>query len=175
MRRSEFDDEVRSLSDLFDLCIEVDCPVLNEAGLMDEDYRDEILCDEAVERARNDTWDQLRDWLCDIPTGYAYYMRDDWGDWIGYGENEYHDFVEDVMEWMDNNDAWDPEEEEEGVEEEAYDADPEEPEEECDFEYDDALCLDDLVADSVSIVTSAFQVLKSERAEEDKQFEMLVF
>lgn len=170
MKRSEFDDEINSLSDLIDFCSEEGCPICDD--LIDDDSRDEYISEDLESMVRDEGWRDIRSWLDNIPTGYDYWIRDQWGDWEGYDEYQYEGFADDVVEWMDEHEQWDPEDEEEETVDDAEDQMEEE--EELWVEDEDQLSIDDLMVGSFSAVSAIFQELRAEEAEMDKKFNILV-
>lgn len=75
------------------------------------DYIDDRLIELATE---SDCWQDL---LCDlqnIPTGYDWYILDDWGrlDFAGADDEDFAEAKDDALEWGDDNDVWDDEFEE---------------------------------------------------------------
>ena len=175
MKRSEFADRIVYLSDLISFCIEEDCPVTDE--LMDADARDECIDSELMDYAREESWYEVQDWLNSLSASseYDFWRKDEWGDWIGYDDSDIAAFEDDVIEWMDDHDQWDPEDDEEEEEEEVEEIDdPSEPEEE-----PEVVCEVDvinLMSESFNAVATAFlQQLRSAEAEQEKMFSILEF
>lgn len=116
MTRSEFIDNVTEFSELIDFCRDEGCDELED--VYSDDGMDEYIDEELVDMARNcDGWRSLLDTLSGITTGYDYYYRDEYGDWVGLGDSDFDDYKNDVLDWMDSNDYWDDEEDEDDEEE----------------------------------------------------------
>lgn len=116
MTRDEFLEEVTTFYDLIDFCEEehlFDCD-----GIVDEYSFDEEIA-YALEDWRNrfDDWTRARDWLCDLPTGYDFYREDGYGNWEGLDRSDFEDIKQDVLDEMDDAEAWDDEPEEESPDE----------------------------------------------------------
>lgn len=113
MTRNEFIDSVDRWHELVNFCYDEGCYICDD--IYSEDTRDDFINEELVDLARDsDSWQDLLRNLQNVPDGYDYYERDDYGDW--YGLNDYNDFdryKNDVLEWMDERDAWDEDDDEE--------------------------------------------------------------
>lgn len=115
MTRQEFIDDVTSWDELIDFCNDNGCGYCDD--VYSEYSRDEYIDDDLVDMARNaDGWSDLLDSLNNIPTGYDFYRRDDYGEWRGLGDYEFSDYKSDVLEWGDDAEIWDEDEEEDGEE-----------------------------------------------------------
>lgn len=131
MTRHEFIDEVTTWSDLISFCYDEDIDFCED--VYSEDAKNEYFDEELVNMARDaSSWQELCDRLEEIPTGYDYYIRDDYGDFEGADDDDFDSRYEDVLEYMDENECWDDdgEDEEEPVREEYVDPEDEEPVEE---------------------------------------------
>ena len=65
----------------------------------------------------NLSWQDLRDYLTNLPDGYDFYTRDRWGDWEGRHSDDIDDLKAAFLNWADGeDDVFDPEEEEEDEE-----------------------------------------------------------
>lgn len=122
MTREEFIDDITTMWELLDFCEEHGCYVCEDV-YSDEAYND-FINEDIVEWARNETWENLLSILQDLPTGYDYYRRDEYGDWYGVDSYDFDSYKNDVLSWGDDNCEWDEPEEEEG-EEETFEADNE--------------------------------------------------
>ena len=128
MTRVEFIEEVTEWHELIELCQDYDCDICE--GIIDDDILDEYVnsdisgCDYG--------WRSLRDYLSDIPTGYDYYRCDGSFDYVGLDDGDFEDYKSRVLDWMDEDDLWGAEEDEEDFDSD-YDffspGEPEEPEE----------------------------------------------
>lgn len=133
MTRQEFIDDVTSWSELLDFCYEYSCPECDD--IVSEDAYDDEINERLYERARDDNWWEVKDWLNDLPTGNDYYDRyNDCG-----VDDDFECYKDDVLHWADNyGDVWEDEEDEEEDEdmelEEGADEEDEEELEEIDFD-----------------------------------------
>lgn len=122
MTRQDFVENIDNWSDLM--------VVFDENG-----YDPEIIwCDDLDSYISDDlsecgwSWQDIRDALADIETGYDYYRQgDSFFSYIGV-DNDFDDYFEEFLEWMDENDYWDDDTEdasaaEEDVEEDTEDED----------------------------------------------------
>lgn len=134
MTRQEFIDNVTTWSELLDFCYGENIDFCED--VYTEDAKDEYFDDILVDMARNaGNWQELYELLEEIPTGYDYYIRDDYGDFEGADDDDFDSHYEDVLEYMDCNEYWDDDDgdedyEEEPVREEYVDPEDEEPVEE---------------------------------------------
>lgn len=130
MTRMEFIEEVTEWHELIDLCQDYGCDVCDD--VIDDDTLDEYV--ESDISNNGCAWRDLRDYLSDIPTGYNYYRCDGVFDYVGLGDEEFEDYKSSVLDWMDADDLWNDEDDED---EEGFDFDsdffssgePDEPEE----------------------------------------------
>lgn len=108
MTRNEFLEDVTNFGDLknfcdnegFDIC---DC-------VIDGEYFDEIIIDRIRERDYFNTWQEVYRFLHDLPDGAAYYIENDYGEIYEATEDDFEDFKQQVLEYMDTHGEWDPEE-----------------------------------------------------------------
>lgn len=121
MTRSYFLDYVNDWDELIELCREHDCDICDD--IIDDDALDDYVNSDIA--CSGYGWRALRDYLADIPTGYDYYRCDGTFDYEGLDDSDFEDYKSRVLDWMDENDLWDAEEDEEGEDEE-FDPD-------CDF------------------------------------------
>ena len=134
MTRQEFIDNVTTWSELLDFCYDENIDFCED--VYTEDAKDEYFDDILVDMARDaGCWQELYNRLEEIPTGYDYYIRDDYGDFEGADDDDFDSHYEDVLEYMDDNEYWDDDDgdedyEEEPVREEYVDPEDEEPVEE---------------------------------------------
>lgn len=134
MTRQEFIDNVTTWSELLDFCYDEDIDFCED--VYTEDAKDDYFNDMLVDMARDaGSWRELYDRLEEIPTGYDYYIRDYYGDFEGADDDDFDSRYEDVLEYMDDNEYWGDDEEEEVEEEPA--PDDEDPEDEEPVEEED--------------------------------------
>lgn len=113
MLRQEFIDNIVRWGDLTSFCYNEDCSICDD--IYDEDARDEYIDDHLVEYAHEHDWTTLRNILDNIPTGYDWYILDDYNEWEGADDDLFDERKEMVLEWMDNGGYWEDEDEEEIV------------------------------------------------------------
>lgn len=137
MTRAEFLNDVTTWYELIDFCCNEDCDVCED--ILDEDQRDDQIENDLREAVRNNRWEEIRDWLYDIPTGYDYYRCDGMFDYEGVDNRDFEDYKENVLDWMDDGGYWDEEEEDDDDFVEDNDADDDESgEDDCDNEDDES-------------------------------------
>ena len=111
MTREEFEG-IEYFDDLMDFCSNYDCDIYNEI------YNENSYCDcieEVIEdMLRYNTWEDVRDYLNNLPdTDYNYYRRTDDG-WEGIDENsDFDDIKNEVRDWAEEEEIFDEEDEEE--------------------------------------------------------------
>lgn len=134
MTRQEFIDGVTSLHELIDFCYEENLDYCDDV-YSEESYNGRIE-DELEERARNDSWQDVRDWLYYLPDRCDYYIRDNYGDWSEANDDDFENTKNEILELYDDNDYWDEDEEEEEIEE-YHDPEDEIPVEDEDVSFDE--------------------------------------
>ena len=112
MKRSEFPENMHSMWDLHEFCVENSCGFLEYMYDSDgfSDYIDESLMD----YARNDYWRDLMTRLNgydDMLDRYEYFVDDDYDGWVGIDDSDFDHYYRDILEWADEHDVWDPEDE----------------------------------------------------------------
>lgn len=116
MTRQEFIDDVTSWSELIDFCYDQDCDICED--IYSEEAKDDHFNNDLVEMARNaNDWEELLETLNDIPTGYDYYICNEYDEFRGADEDDFDSYKDDVLEWMDDGEYWDEYDEEEEPEE----------------------------------------------------------
>lgn len=111
MTRQDFRDNMWGWWELYDFCQENGCPYLD--GMMDATGRDEDIEYDLGEAIKNESWQEIRDWLSslDDSSNAEYWLKYDDGDWRALNDWNFGDYKNDVEEWMDDNCIWDDEEE----------------------------------------------------------------
>lgn len=173
MTRDEFLDGINYFSELIDFCQEYGCDYCDDA--LDEDARDEEIKYELEEYGSDYSWQDIRDYLYDIPTGYDYYRRNGIFDYEGLDDTDFESYKDDVYDWAVDNDCFDDDEEEEGEYEEydeyAFSSDPEpedeEPVEDEDFPIDDLM---NMSVDMLVVIRCADEERKNEADMEFNDF-----
>ena len=110
MTRQYFIDNINYWSELLEFCSDEDCDVCED--IYSEDSRDDCIDEELVDMASYNNWRDMYNILDAIPDGYDYYRQDNYGDWVGV-DDEFDDYKDQVLEWMDDGGYWDEEDEEE--------------------------------------------------------------
>lgn len=166
MTRQEFLDDVCSFDELRDFCYDNDCTICDD--IYDDDSKDDYINERLSDMADDaDSWQSLYRTLEDIPTGYDYYRLDDYGDFNGLDDDDFEDYKNDVLEWMDNREYW---EEDEDPEEEEYFP----PEEECNEEENDEEPYEDdiqPVDELFSLCSEQLRVIDAKREAEEQRSE----
>lgn len=123
MTRNDFIEDITSWYELIDFCNDEGCEDYVE-DVYSEDSYDDYINEEVRDRVRQDGWQDILSWLQNLPDGYDYYIRDDYGEWRGADDDDFESIKRDVIDYMDDGEYWDDDEEEEPVSNETY-ADPE--------------------------------------------------
>ena len=110
----EFDEQVTDISDLIEFCWEND---IYEWDFYTEDSYNDAINEELSERADNDNWWDVRDWLENVTSGYDYYYRTDCGDWYGVSDSDFDWMFGELRETLINSDWFDADEDENEEEE----------------------------------------------------------
>lgn len=112
MTRDEFL-EIDSWSDLLYFCSNEGCSICDD--ICHEDDRDDYINECLTDMARDAyDWKDLRDTLDNINTGWDYYRRDEYdGEWIGLDGDDFGEYLNDVLEWGDEEEVWDEPDEDE--------------------------------------------------------------
>lgn len=107
MTREEFDEIVTNTQELIDFCGEYGFDNFVEDICSDAD-RDDVIDNAVREFLHHDYWYRLADILSDIETGWEFYQRGD-GDfeWYGFGDAEYEDRREQLVEYLEEHDFFD--------------------------------------------------------------------
>lgn len=109
MTRVEWIEEIDSLSSLICWCRDnCECEDIFE-DFISEDSLSEYVWDDI--NNFDWSWEQLRDNLDNIDTGYPWYRVDGSFDYVGYSEHEYDEFMEQVLENLDEEGFFEDEEE----------------------------------------------------------------
>lgn len=177
MTRTQFIEEVNCWSELIGFCYDYECSYCDD--VYDEDRKDDYFDSELVEYARNaDSWQDMLNYLQDIPTGGDYYIKDDYDDWREADDDDFCNYKDDILEWGDNGDVWDEEEEDED-DEEYYDPDGElvdesyyeDDEEE---ELEEGCTLGELFSASASKLQVIEQIEEQKREEANRFFDEFI-
>lgn len=123
MTRQQFQDEVETWGELYDVASENDYYF---DDVYEEDSYNEWVDECIQDKIRHDNWEDVRDFLNDCPnTGYDFYVYDEYdGTMKGRFSEDIDDLKEEFLDWADDRGIWDDEEADDEDEEE------EEPEQE---------------------------------------------
>lgn len=166
MTRQQFIDEVNDWRELIDFCNDEECSYCED--VYSEESRNDYINEGLVDMARYaGSWDSLLDILSDITTGYDYYRRTDYDDWVGLDDYEFRGYKDDVLAWADDQDIWEDGEEEPLPEDVEDDNDT-------DFVANEPISIGELM----DVCSSQFQQIgtdkKAETAVDDEAFESFV-
>lgn len=150
MTLREFDEDITLFYELKDFCERNECSYLDEYF----DDLDAEVNSELYEWIRyNDCdWEDVRDSLSSIATGYDFYRRDGSLDYMGCDAEDFDTLKNDVRDWAIENEIFDDDEDDNEEEEEEY-----RPALEPGFEYIDGETV--FVGEAESVDTSAFDAL----------------
>ena len=109
MTLTEFE-EINSWGDLISFAREVGYDVFD--NVVDSEYLDEWVDDRVMSWSR-EGWEYLRDKLYDIPTGYSYYVINDYDDVNSVNDSyDFYDEKSDFEDWCLENEVFEAEDEE---------------------------------------------------------------
>lgn len=175
MTRTEFLDRMEDFSDLKEFCDDERIDVMDD--VMDDEERDDYIYNEIHDNS--DSWDDLRDWLNGIPTGYDWWERDGWGEWNGLDEDyDFNLWRARVADAAEECGIFDPEEEE--LEEEELESaaqEVEEPVEDfsvCELFTASSAVFENLESERLAAVAAMEEKTRAEEIELDKAFASLV-
>lgn len=170
MTRNEFIDNITEWYELKDFCNDFDCDVCED--IYDDDDYDDYVEDDVRDAVGECSWREIRDLLCDLPSGYDYYRRNGNLDYDGMGNDDFEEYKERALEWGDDYGVWDEEDEEFEESDDFFDfteeaSDEEEPVEDEDFSVGDLIGMCNVVLVAIQNDEEAKQ------REEDKEFAQL--
>lgn len=113
MTRQEFIDDVTTWPELIEFCDDEECDYCDDI-YSDESY-DSYVNDELSDMCRNESWQDVKEWLDGLPEGYDYYIKYNDGEWAGAGDENFDSYKDDILEYMDDGEYWDEDEEEEAL------------------------------------------------------------
>lgn len=175
MTREEFIENVTCWSDLISFCDNEGCSYCED--IYDEYAKDEYFDDCIVDMARNaDGWADLYRELDEIPTGYDYYISDDYG-WHGADDDDFDEYKSDVLSWGDDREVWDEEEEDEFdelLDEEDEIDEAHEEDEDDEVELEEGCSLGELFTSSATKLQTIEIEAEKEREREEKFFEQFL-
>lgn len=109
MTRNEFIDNITEWYELKDFCNDFDCDVCED--IYDDDDYDDCVEEDVRDAVGECSWREIRDSLCDLPSGYDYYRRNGNLDYDGMDNDDFEDYKEQALEWGDDYGVWEDEEE----------------------------------------------------------------
>lgn len=112
MTRDEFNQNITTWQALLQLCYDYDCDVCED--IYDDDRRDDFVNERMRDRVMDRTdWEDILNWLYDIPTGGDYYIINEDDEFSVADDDDFDSYKDDVYDWMSDNDCFDEDEEEE--------------------------------------------------------------
>lgn len=116
MTRTDFQENVTSWWELIDFCRDNDCYYCDD--IYDDDMKDDYINSNLSDMVVNATsWRDLLDTLEAIPTGYNFYRKDEYDEFYEADEDDFDSYKQDVLDWCDDNDVWEPGDDDEDDEE----------------------------------------------------------
>lgn len=99
MTKSEFIEETRGdIWALYEFCNENDYEHFFEE-LYSNDARNDYINEDMCERARDEDWQDMRDWLNDIESdgNYDWWYRDAWDEWHGVDDDYIEYMIDEIV------------------------------------------------------------------------------
>lgn len=166
MTRNEFIEDVGSWEALIDFAIEIECDACDEL-VLGENLSSRI-SEDFDDYAYDYDWKDIRSWLNDIRDGYDCYQRDGSFEYSALDDDDFDEFKNDVLNYADRYDYWDPDEEEELDDDEDYE---EEEDEEDDFEVpEEEFSVSDLFGFCTEKLAEVAMEEEADRKAEDEAF-----
>lgn len=110
MTRQEFIDSIDFWHELIDFCNDMECDICEE--IVNGDDLEERIREDFNDYGSEYPWTDIRGWLNDIVEGHDYYLRNGSFEYEYLCDEDFDDYKERVIEWMDRNNMWDDEEDE---------------------------------------------------------------
>lgn len=111
MTREEFEG-IENLSELLDFCRNYDCDIYDE--IFDDDGYHDCIDEEINNMVQHDSWEQIRDYLDELPYGYDYYRQTEFDGWEGIDEySDFDNIKNEVRDWAEEEEIFDEEDEQE--------------------------------------------------------------
>lgn len=113
MTRQEFIDNVLCWSELLDFCYEEGCSVCEDVYSYEE--RDERIDEIVLDLIQTENWKTVLDVLQSYEeySGFDYYRLAGDEAWVGLDDNDFDVYKNEVLEYMNYNDLWEEDEDEE--------------------------------------------------------------
>lgn len=111
MTRQDFINDIECWYELIDFCNDEGCYECED--IYDSEQRDDFLNEEIEDIARNETWREMLETLQGFAdgSGYDYYIKDNYGDFVGLDDDDFDAYKSEVLDWGDRYDIWDDDEE----------------------------------------------------------------
>lgn len=111
MTRQDFINDIECWCELIDFCNDEGCYECED--IYDSEQRDDFLNEEVENIARNETWREMLETLQGFAdgSGYDYYIKDNYGDFVGLDDDDFDAYKSEVLDWGDRYDIWDDDEE----------------------------------------------------------------
>ena len=110
MTRQEFIDSIDFWHELIDFCNDMECDICEE--IVNGDDLEERIREDFNNYGSEYPWTDIRGWLNDIVEGHDYYLRNGSFEYEYLCDEDFDDYKESVIEWMDRNNMWDDAEDE---------------------------------------------------------------
>lgn len=116
MTRQDFIDNIDTVGELMTFCYNEGIEDFID-DIYTSDSRDEAIRDRIDDYLYNGSWSEVRDYLRDLEDSLwdEYYLYDDWDGWRIMDDDDLERRINDVIEYMDENDLWDEEEHEDPI------------------------------------------------------------
>lgn len=110
MTRREFVEEINCFEELIDICGQYGCEICED--VISRDAMHELIAADMYEYAYEYDWRDIRRWLNEIPTDAAYYLKEACFEYLPI-DREFDDYKQGVLEWMDDQENWEAEDDDE--------------------------------------------------------------
>ncbi len=122
MTRSEFLDTVQDFDALKFFCYQKQIYLCDD--VLDQEQYDKVILETVRENGRFDTWQEILQFLYDLPDCVTYYTENEWGEYVEATDDDFEDYKQMVLDYMDTDGEWDEEDDER--DEMPLDAEPDE-------------------------------------------------
>lgn len=168
MTRNEFIEDINDWESLIDFAVEIECGECDEL-VLGESLSGRI-ADDLDDYAYDYDWRDIRGWLNDIRDGHDCYRRDGSFEYTALDDDDFDEIKNDVLNYADRYDYWDPDDEEE-LDEEVEDYEDEEEE---DFEVpEEEFSVSDLFGFCTEKLAEVAMEEEADRKAEDEAFNAL--
>lgn len=108
MTRRQFIENITEWSELISFCYDEDCTICEY--IYDENGMDVEINEYLRDYVDDYDWEQIRDYLSDIPIGVGYFRQNGAFSWEELDYGDFREYKRDVLYWMDDGGYWDDEE-----------------------------------------------------------------